>query len=54
MRVIKSRTLRLADHVARMKEDTNAFTILTGTPTGRKALGRRRPKWEDNTRMDLK
>jgi hypothetical protein len=30
--VIKSRRLRLAGHVARMKEGRNAFKILTGKP----------------------
>jgi hypothetical protein len=32
VRVIKSRRLRWAGHVARMEED--AFKILTGKPTG--------------------
>ena len=47
VRVIKSRTLRWAGHVARMQEGRNAFKILTG----KRSLGRRR--WEDNIRMDL-
>ena len=53
-RVIKSRRLRWAGHVARMKEGRGAFKILTGTPTGKKPLGRPRRKWEDNIRIDLK
>ena len=28
--------------------------ILTDTPTGKRPLGRRRRRWEDNIRMDLK
>ena len=28
--------------------------ILTGTPAGRRSLGRPRHRWEDNIRMDLK
>ena len=36
--VIKFRRLRLAEHVARMEEDRSAFTMLTGKPTGKKAL----------------
>ena len=28
--------------------------MLTGTPTGKRPLGRLRPRWEDNIRMDLK
>ena len=31
-----------------------AFKILTGTPTGKRPLGRPRRRWEDNIRMDLK
>ena len=40
-------------HLARMEEGRNAFKILTGKPTGYRRLGRPRPKWEDNIRMDL-
>ena len=32
----------------------SAFKILTGKPTGKRPLGRSRPRREDNTRMDLK
>ena len=53
VRLIKSRRLRWAGHVARMK-DRIAFKILTGTPTGKRPLGRSRHRWEDNIRMDLK
>ena len=54
VRVIKSRRLRLAGHVARIEEGRSAFKILTGKPTGRKFLGRPSHTWEDNIRMDLK
>ena len=37
-----------------MEEGSSAFRILTGTPTGKKPLGRPRRRWEDNIRMDLK
>ena len=40
VRVIKSRRLRWAGHVARMEEDRSAFKILTGKPTGKRPLGR--------------
>jgi hypothetical protein len=30
------------------------FQILTGTPIGKRSVGRPRHKWEDNIRMDLK
>jgi len=53
VRVIKSRRLRWARHVARMAEGRSAFKILTGKPTGRRPLGRPRRRREDNIRMDL-
>ena len=53
VRVIKSRRLRWAGHVARMEEVRSAFKILTGTSTGKRRLGRLRRRWEDNIRMYL-
>ena len=38
-RVIKSRRLRWAGHVARMEEGRSAFKILKGKPTGKRPLG---------------
>ena len=49
-----SRRLRWASHVDRMEEGRSAFKILTGTPTGKRPLGRARSRWEGNIRMDLK
>ena len=46
--------MRWAGHVARMEDGRNAFKILTGTPTGKRPLGRPRHRWEDNIRMDFK
>ena len=37
-----------------MEEGKSAFKILTGTPTGKRLLGRPRRRWEANIRMDLK
>ena len=54
VRVIKSRRLRWAGHVTRMEKGISPFKILTGTPTGKRPLGRSRRIWEDNFRMDLK
>ena len=53
VRVIKSRRLRWAGHVARTEEGRSAFKVLTGKPTGKRPLGRPRRRWEDNIRMDL-
>ena len=39
VRVIKSRRLRWARHVARMEKGRSAFKILTGKPTGKRLWG---------------
>ena len=36
-----------------MMEGRSALKILTGKPTGKRALGRPRRRWKDNIRMDL-
>ena len=48
-RVIKSRRLRCAGHVAGMVGGMGAFKILTGTSTGKRSLGRPRHSWKDKT-----
>ena len=53
VRVIKSRRLQWAEHVARMEEGRSAFKILIPKPTGKRPLGRSRRRWEDNIRLDL-
>ena len=37
-----------------MEDGKSAFKILTGTPAGKRPLGRPRHIWEDNIKMDLK
>jgi hypothetical protein len=54
IRVIKSRRLRLAGHVACMGERRGAYRALVGKPEGRRPLGRPRHRWEDNIKMDLR
>jgi hypothetical protein len=54
IRVIKSRKMRLARHVARMGEKRNAYSILVGKPAGKRPLGRWRRRWMENTEMDLR
>ena len=53
MRVIKSRRMRWAEHVARMGEGRFVYRVLVGKPEGRRPLGRPRHRWEDNIKMDL-
>ena len=53
VRVIKSRRLRWAGHIARLEEGSSAFKVLTGKRTGKRPLGRPRRRGEDSIRMDL-
>jgi ribosome biogenesis protein Tsr3 len=54
IRIIKSRRMRWAGHVARMREKRNAYRILVGTPEGKRPLGRPRRRCVDNIKMDLR
>ena len=47
VRVIKSRTMRWADHVARMGERRGVYRVLVGKTQGKRPLGRPRRRWED-------
>jgi len=53
MRVVKSRLMRWAGHVARMGEDRGVHRVLVGKPEGKRPLGKPRRRWEDNIKMDL-
>jgi hypothetical protein len=53
IRIIKSRRMRWAGHVARIGEKRNAYRLLVGKPDGKSPLGRPRRRWVDNIRMDL-
>ena len=53
VRVVKSRRMRWAGHVARMGEDRGVHRVLVGKPEGKSPLGRPRRRWEDNIKMDL-
>jgi hypothetical protein len=53
-RVIILRRMRWLGHVARVGEKRNAYRILVGKPEGKRPLGRRRRRWMDNIKMDLR
>jgi hypothetical protein len=53
IRIIKSRRMRWAGHVARTGEKRNGYRLLVGKPEGKRPLGRPRRRWVDNIRMDL-
>jgi hypothetical protein len=54
IRVMKSRRLRWAGHVACMGERRGSYRALVGKPEGRRPLGRPRRSWEDIIKMDLR
>jgi hypothetical protein len=54
IRMIKSRRMRWAGHVARMGLKRNAYRILVGNPEGKRPLGRPKRRWVDNIKMDLR
>jgi hypothetical protein len=54
IRMIKSRSMRWAQHVALMGEKGNAYRILVGKADGKRPLGRPRRRWVDNINIDLR
>jgi hypothetical protein len=53
VRVIKSRRMGWAGHVARVGEGRVVYRVLVGKSEGKRPLGRPSRKWEDNIKMDL-
>jgi hypothetical protein len=53
IRIIKSRMMRWAGHVARMDEKRNAYRLLVGKSERKRPLGSPRRRWVDNIKMDL-
>jgi hypothetical protein len=45
IRIIKSRRMRWAGHVSRMREKRNAYRLLVAKPEGKRPLGRPRHRW---------
>ena len=54
VRVVKSKRMRRAGHVARMGEGRGVHRVLVGKPEVKRPLGRPRRRWEDNIKMDLR
>jgi hypothetical protein len=48
IRIIKSRRMRWAGHVARMGKKRNVYRLLVGKPEGKRPTGRPRRRWIDN------
>jgi hypothetical protein len=54
IRMMKSRRMGWAGHVAQMGEKRNACRILVGKPEGKRPLRRPRCRWVDNIKIDLR
>ena len=53
VRVVKSRRMRWAGHVARMGEGRGVYRVLVGKPEVKRTMGSPRRRWENNIKMDL-
>jgi hypothetical protein len=53
VRVVKSRRMRWAGHLARVGEGRVVHRVLVGKPEGKRPLGRSRRRWEYNIKRDL-
>jgi len=53
VRVITSRKMRWAGHVAHMGERRGVYRVLERKPEEQRALRSVRRRWEDNIKMDL-
>jgi len=54
VRVIKSRRMRWAEHVARMGEGRCVYRVLVGKPEGKRPLRRPRRRWENSIKWILR
>jgi hypothetical protein len=54
VRVIKSRRMRWAGHVARMENGRGIYRLSVGRNKGKGPLRRPRHRWEDNIKIDLR
>jgi hypothetical protein len=54
VRVIKSKKMRWAGHVARMGEGRGVYRVFVGRLESQRPLGRPIRRWEDNIKMDVR
>jgi hypothetical protein len=53
IKMIKSRRMKWAGHLARIGAARNAYRILVGKPEGKRPLGIPTRRWVDNIKMDI-
>ena len=49
----KSRGMKWAGNVARMRAGRDLYRVLVGKPEGKRPLGRPRRRWDENINIDL-
>jgi hypothetical protein len=54
VRVINSKRMRWAGHVAGMEEGRDFYKVLVQSTEGKRPLGRPRSRWEDNIKMEIR
>jgi hypothetical protein len=54
VRMIKSRRMKWAGHVARMGEGRGVYRVLVGRPERKRPLGTPTRRWEDNIKLHLR
>jgi hypothetical protein len=54
VKLIISRRMRWAGHVAHVGEGRGVYWVLVGKPEGKRPLGRPRHMWEDNIKLDFR
>jgi hypothetical protein len=54
IRQIKSRRMRRAGHVVRMREERKVYKFMMGKPKGKRPLRKPRRRWEDGIRTNLR
>ena len=52
--MIESRRMKWVGHESCVEDRRGACKVSVGRPEGKRALGRPRHRWEDNTKMDVK
>jgi hypothetical protein len=50
---VESRKMKWAGHVLRRGENRGAYRVLVERPEGKRPLGKRRSRWENNIKMEL-
>jgi hypothetical protein len=53
MRVIKTRRMRWAELIGRMRDRRGAYRILMGRTDGKRPFGRPRLRWDDSIKISL-